>query len=372
MTAGYYLGLISGTSIDAVDASLARIDNQALEIVRYCQYPIDKALRRQAGAIKHSSSLAEVTELDRAFGHLFAEAALTIMQSAAVAPETVTAIGCHGQTVQHLPEPPHPRTWQIGDPNIIAYRTQVTTVADFRRMDMAAHGQGAPLVPAFHRWKFQVPGRTRAILNIGGIANITLLPADTKAAIGGFDTGPGNALMDDWVRKHLNQDFDQDGRWAASGKAHKQLLRQLLDETYFKTRPPKSTGRDLFNLQWLEHQLTLVPQPIQANDVQATLLELTLISIRDAIERYAPAYQELLICGGGTHNPLIMQGLSQSLPQQKVTSTQADGINPDAVEATAFAWLAKRRLENQSGNLISVTGADRQVVLGAIYPGRTC
>ena len=371
MTTGYYLGLISGTSIDAVDTALARI-GQDLEIVQYCQYPINRELQSKARAIKNSSSLAEVTELDWIFGHLFAESALNIMQSAAVAPETVAAIGCHGQTVQHLPEPPLPRTWQIGDPNIIAYRTGITTVADFRRMDMAAHGQGAPLVPAFHQWQFQVPGQTRAILNIGGIANITVLPADPKMEIKGFDIGPGNALMDDWIRKHLDQNFDQDGQWAASGQAHEQLLRQLLDEVYFKAPPPKSTGKDFFNLQWLKHKLTLVPHPIQANDVQATLLKLTLISIRDAIERYAPACEELLICGGGTHNPLIMQGLSQLLPRQKVTSTHDYGINPDAVEATAFAWLAKRRLENQPGNLVSVTGADRQVVLGAIYSGRAC
>ena len=353
--------------MDAIDAALVRIDGHELELIQYQQTPISKKLQQAIRSINTESTLSEISEIDVIMGNLFAEASLQIIEAGDLVPEDVHAIGSHGQTILHLPDAKHPRTLQIGDANIIAYQTGITTVADFRRMDIAAGGEGAPLAPAFHQWLFQNEKSERVILNIGGMANITLLPANDKTAITGFDTGPGNALMDEWVQQHLDQDFDRDGEWAKSGRCDQELLSVLLDEAYFKAAPPKSTGKDFFNLPWLENKLSQLNTSIDANDVQATLLELSVMTINDAIKTHAPDCDEILVCGGGVHNKAMMQRLNDLQTKAEISSTEKVGLNPDAVEAVAFAWLAKRRMENQFGNLTSVTGADDQVILGAIY-----
>jgi len=358
---------MSGTSMDAIDTALVRIDENELELIQYQQIPISKNLQQTIKSINTKSTLDEISELDVIMGNLFAEASLQIIESGGLSPADIRAIGSHGQTILHLPNAKHPRTLQIGDANIIAYQTGITTVADFRRMDIAAGGEGAPLAPAFHQWLFQNEKSERVILNIGGMANITLLPANNKTAITGFDTGPGNTLMDEWIQQHLDQVFDEDGNWAKSGQCNQELLSVLLDEAYFKTTPPKSTGKDFFNLQWLEHKLSQSRLSIDPDDIQATLLELSVITISDAINNYAPDCDEILVCGGGVHNKFVMQRLRNLQTKAEINSTEKVGLNPDAIEAVAFAWLAKRRMENQFGNLTTVTGADDQVILGAIY-----
>jgi anhydro-N-acetylmuramic acid kinase len=358
---------MSGTSMDAIDAALVRIVEHELEVLQYLQTPISKKLQQAIRSITTESTLDEISELDVIMGNLFAEAALQVIDAGELSPEHIHAIGSHGQTILHLPDNKYPRTLQIGDANIIAYQTGITTVADFRRMDIAAGGEGAPLAPAFHQWLFQNEKSERVILNIGGMANITLLPANNRAAIIGFDTGPGNTLMDEWIQQHLTQNFDEDGNWAKSGQFNHELLSALLDEAYFSEAPPKSTGKDYFNLQWLEKKILQSKATIAANDVQATLLELSVITINDAIKNYAANCDEILVCGGGVHNKTMMQRLRDLQIKAEISSTEKVGLNPDAIEAVAFAWLAKRRMENKFGNLTSVTGADDQVMLGAIY-----
>ncbi len=363
----FYIGLMSGTSMDAVDAALVRIVDRELELIQYQQTPISRNLQQIIRSINTESTLSEISELDVIMGYLFAEATLQIIEATDLSPSEIHAIGSHGQTILHLPNEKHPRTLQIGDANIIAYQTGITTVADFRRMDIAAGGEGAPLASAFHQWLFQSKKIERVILNIGGIANITILPTDDKTAITGFDTGPGNTLMDEWIQQHLEQDFDKDGNWAKSGQCNQELLSILLEETYFRTAPPKSTGKDFFNLQWLEKNLSKLRTAIDPNDVQATLLKLSVTTISAAIENHALNFNEILVCGGGVHNKFMMQRLRELQTKIKISSVEKAGLNPDAVEAAAFAWLAKRRMENKPGNLTSVTGADDQTILGAIY-----
>ncbi len=357
---------MSGTSMDAVDACLVDIDDNEFELLQYQQTPLSKNLQQKLRAVNSSTTQYEISELDVIVGNLFAEAALKIVEAGNLLPNEIRAIGSHGQTVLHLPHESHPRTLQIGDPNIIAYKTGITTIADFRRMDIAAGGEGAPLAPIFHQWLFQNKNSNRVILNLGGMANVTILPRNNTATITGFDTGPGNALMDDWIQQNLEQDFDVDGQWASSGQCHQQLLASMLAENYFQENPPKSTGKDFFNLQWLENKLLTIKN-ISPADVQATLLELSAVSISDAINYHAPDCDEVLVCGGGVHNKAMIKRLCELNSATEISSTEKCGLDPDAIEAVAFAWLAKQRIENHAGNLTSVTGADKQVLLGAIY-----
>jgi anhydro-N-acetylmuramic acid kinase len=276
----------------------------------------------------------------------------------------IRAIGSHGQTLRHQPDAITPYSLQIGNPATIASGTGITTVADFRSADIAAGGQGAPLVPPFHQWLFG--GENRVILNIGGIANVTLLqPGD--APVIGFDTGPGNTLMDRWIQKHRKQAFDRNGAWAASGSCIDELLESMLTYGYFRLEPPKSTGLDDFNLDWLAgHGIS----HYDATDVQATLSELTAKTVADAVNRHAPQAGELFVCGGGAHNADLLQRLGRHLPGTRIATTAVVGLDPDWVEAVAFAWLAMRALAGKTGNLPSVTGASRKVVLGTIHsPG---
>lgn len=362
---GYFIGLMSGTSMDAVDAVLVSFSEGAMTLAATHSHPIPAqtryALERFVTHTVHE--IHEFGELDVLMGELFAHAALQLAPKAPPGAE-ILAIGSHGQTVFHAPGHTHPFTLQIGDPNIIAERTGITTIADFRRRDMAAGGQGAPLVPAFHNAIFRSPDHNRVVLNIGGIANITVLPADARQPVCGFDTGPGNTLLDAWARRHLNQPMDRDGRWASSGQINSGLLERLLQEPYFAAPPPKSSGRELFNIPWLE-RFGATDRP---ENIQATLAELTIETIAQAIEAHANATTELFVCGGGARNTLLMEGLGRRLGDISVSTTEALGLDPGWVEATAFAWLAKQTLERKPGNLPEATGARHPVILGAIYP----
>ena len=361
---------MSGTSMDAIDAAVVRFDTEELVLIEYDQYPIDESIRSPVRNLSAESDRTEIIEFDRLLGGLFADAVNSIVTKAQLPREDIVAIGSHGQTIIHLPHADLPRTVQIGDAHIIANNTGITTVADFRRMDMEAGGQGAPLAPALHADLFRSDTVNRCILNLGGIANITILPADQHAVVTGFDTGPANCLLDDWNRLHNNTQMDVDSNWARQGTPDCDLLARLLDDPYFKKTVPKSTGRDDFNLHWLKRNINALNKSITPVDVQATLLMLTITSIINAIYSQPLAINELYLCGGGSHNAALVNGLTDQLPALHIASTAKLGMNPDAVEAVTFAWLAKRRLEGKPGNLPSVTGAKEPVLLGTIFkPG---
>ena len=353
--------------MDAIDAALVEINVQNVKVLAYEQFPIPNDIQNQVRRVNSTTSIEKISELDVVLGKLFADASQQIIASNNLSPDKISAIGSHGQTVLHMPEEKYARTLQIGDANIIACETGITTIADFRRMDIAFGGQGAPLASAFHAWYFRQTDKACAVLNIGGMANITLLPTDPAKPITGFDTGPGNALMDDWAQKHLGKDFDEDGVWAASGAVEESLLKDMLQAPYFSAKPPKSTGKDDFNLEWLEQRLEQHEQSLAVENVQATLLELSAYSISNAINKLAPETREVLICGGGIHNKQLMLRLKALLVDMEICSTEKYGIDPDALEAVVFAWLAKCRMENTPANLPSVTGASRKVLLGGIY-----
>jgi anhydro-N-acetylmuramic acid kinase len=359
-----FLGLISGTSADGIDAALVRFAPK-LEVLAARTFPCPDDL--QARILALARSRADITLDD--FGHLdveigarFAAAASGLLREAGVASRAVAAIGSHGQTVCHRPHGPLPFTLQLGDPNVIAERTGIVTVADFRRADVAAGGQGAPLLPALHAAVLADSATPRAVLNLGGIGNLTLL-VPGKPVIG-FDTGPANCLLDAWSMRVRNVPRDEGGAWAESGRVDDALLARLLGDAYFAAPPPKSTGREYFNLDWLDARL---PGPIEAADVQATLLQLSARSIADALRRNAPDVRELYACGGGVHNEALMAAVRAALPNVAVATTAALGLDPDFVEAAGFAWLARARLEGMPGNLPSVTGARGPRVLGGIY-----
>lgn len=365
---GCYIGLMAGTSLDGVDAVVVAIEDQR-EIRQiawlYTPYPAPLANELRRFCFAADIPLAVLCELDARLGEYFAHVCLTLLEQAGLGADDIQAIGSHGQTLYHHPHGSHPSTLQIGDPNRIAELTGITTVADFRRRDMAAGGQGAPLVPAFHQALFASPAENRAVLNLGGIANLTLLPADSGIPVTGFDTGPGNTLMNRWILHHLGRPYDEGGEWAASGRCLVPLLDALLADPYFSTSPPKSTGPEYFSLEWLERHLGACPDA-RPEDVQATLAQLTAVTVSDQLRRVEPLPQRLLVCGGGIHNRWLM-ALLQDLTPCPLESTTAHGIDPDRVEATAFAWLACQTLAGQPGNLPSVTGARRSVVLGGIY-----
>ena len=365
-----FIGLMSGTSADAIDAALVSLAEDDLEIMDYRQYPLEAGLQKSLRGINPSSPIEAISELDRLLGRCFGQAALALLDANGTGADQVRAIGSHGQTILHLPWATPPRTWQVGDPNLIANLTGITTIADFRRADMAAGGQGAPLAPAFHDWRFRSNRVNRAVLNIGGIANITILPGDPGKEVRGFDTGPGNTLMDAWIQQCTGSNYDEQGRWAATGNLQQELLKLMLSDPYFSAQPPKSTGKDDFNSAWIARHEDKTDSACRDEDMQATLLELTAISIVDAISTFSPATEEMLVCGGGIHNTVLMGRLQSLLPGIAVKSTGDYGINPDAVEAVTFAWLARQRLENIPANLPPVTGAGKAAVLGAIYePG---
>jgi anhydro-N-acetylmuramic acid kinase len=372
---GLFVGLLSGTSIDAIDAALFRIEGHSIRMLSALAAPIEASIKSELLYLTECEAVSpeRIGIVDRRFGACLADAALRLLTSAGEPPEAIRAIGSHGQTIRHRPARAGTITpgftWQVGDPNTIAETTGICTVADFRRRDVAAGGQGAPLVPAFHHWAFGSDTRERVILNIGGMANISVLRPSAAGSVQGFDTGPGNALLDGWNRRHGRGDYDRDGDWARSGSVDSLLLARLLEHPYFSLAPPKSTGREEFNLAWLDGLLNGLD--VADREVQATLLIFTATTIADAILDTLPESGEVFVCGGGINNACLMEQLRKRLEPRRVESTAALGIEPDWVEAGLFAWLARQTLSGLPGNLPSVTGACHPVALGAIHPGRS-
>ncbi|MGD8911728.1 MAG: anhydro-N-acetylmuramic acid kinase [Candidatus Thiodiazotropha sp.] len=363
-----FVGLISGTSLDGVDAVVVDLSTHQPRLLASHVEPYSSQLRTSLHTLCQpgTNEIDRMGELDRQVALTFATGCQTVLDNAGLMPKQVTAIGSHGQTIRHRPDAEIPFTLQIGDPNTIAELTGITTVADFRRRDIAVGGQGAPLVPALHQALFQQPGKKRIVLNLGGIANITCLPDTATEPVTGYDTGPANTLLDRWIEKHQTVRLDHQGEWGRSGRIDPNLLNDLLADPYFQLPPPKSTGREYFTLDWLLERL--VHHPVSAVDVQATLVELSALTVAQAIIHEGYEKSEVLVCGGGAHNHYLLERLANRLPAAKIQPTSAYGVDPDWVEAITFAWLAKRTLSGQSGNLASVTGAERDVVLGGIYP----
>ncbi|WP_341503196.1 anhydro-N-acetylmuramic acid kinase [Gallaecimonas sp. GXIMD4217] len=351
-----YIGLMCGTSMDGIDAVLVRFED-GLQLEACHLEPLPPTLCEQLHGLCQSGGdhLEAVMAASLAFANASADAVKALLAKTGLAPDQIRAIGSHGQTIRHRPELGY--SVQIGDAATLAARTGIDVVSNFRMKDLALGGQGAPLVPAFHQ--AVLPG-ARAVLNIGGIANLTWLGEPVL----GFDTGPGNTLMDAWCRRHLDRPFDEGGQFAASGRVLPELLQRLLAEPYFQRPWPKSTGRELFHLDWLQSQLDGSEAP---RDVQATLLALTVESIALHLERLA-ARGQVLVCGGGARNPVLMTALAQRLPALAWDSTDSQGVPGDWLEAMAFAWLAKRFMDGLPGNLPAVTGAGRAAVLGQLTP----
>ena len=361
----YYVGLMSGTSMDGIDAVLVSFGDANVDIHATHSEPYPQALKDALlTAIREplDVELDPSGELDRKVGECFLDAALTVIEKGGVTPREIVAIGSHGQTLRHQPNAVEPFSLQIGNAKAIAAGTGTTTVANFREADIAVGGQGAPLVPPFHQWLFGSADSSRVVVNIGGIANITVLPAGVSGVLG-FDTGPGNGLMDAWISRYLGKAFDNAGVWAASGTVIGSLLEAFCSDPYFELRPPKSTGFEYFNPKWLRR---FEVERFDPADVQATLCELSAATIATAVIEYTENTQEVFVCGGGVHNTELMRRLNHYLPAADVSSTVAAGLDPDWVEAAAFAWLAMRTMNGKSGNLPSVTGATRKVVLGDI------
>jgi anhydro-N-acetylmuramic acid kinase len=366
MKPGRYIGVMSGTSLDAVDAVLAFISKDTINQQASYQHPIPLPLKQAILGICQGqhTTLSTIGALDASLGILFGEAILGLMKKSAITARDIIAIGCHGQTVWHQPSGTTPFSMQLGDNNRIAAMTNIMTVGDFRRRDIAFGGQGAPLVPAFHHAVLSHTAERRIVLNVGGIANISVL--FPGLAVTGFDTGPGNILMDAWIARHHSMAYDNNAQWALTGAVQQQLLQEMLSDSWFALSTPKSTGREYFNLSWLEQKLAKLPQ-ISPVDVQATLAELTAISIVKHIQSQGDC-NRLLVCGGGAKNPLIMARLATMLPGTTVCLTDSFGINSQDMEAMAFAWLAFCTLSGLPGNLPAVTGASRETLLGAVYP----
>lgn len=358
----YYVGLMSGTSLDGVDAALADCSTPALRLVSSHHASFTPALRAELLALQFSGTdeLHRAALAANALAAAYAQSVKDVLAVAGIAPAAVAAIGCHGQTVRHRPDAGY--TTQLANPALLAELTGITIVADFRGRDIAASGQGAPLVPAFHCAVFRAAATHRVIVNIGGIANLTDLPP--AGDVRGFDCGPGNILMDAWIERIQGLAFDRDGAWAASGKVLPALLGRLLAEPYFDRMPPKSTGRDLFNLAWLRSHLA---GSEMSADVQATLLELTAFSIARAIGQFCPDAREVYLCGGGARNRRLAEGIANKLAKLPVAPTDKLGIAAEWVEALAFAWLAQQTLKGEPANLPAVTGARGRRILGAIY-----
>lgn len=372
-----YIGLMSGTSLDGVDGVLARIPSarvsNTLQIVAYASQPFEPSLRSELLALNarhghdelHRAALAG-NQVSRVYADVVQQLLLRSHMSA----QQVVAIGAHGQTVRHQPRLHDGTgyTWQLQNPALLAELSGITVVADLRSRDVAAGGQGAPLVPAFHQCMFGRADATTLVLNIGGISNLSILPA-AGMTVTGFDCGPGNALMDWWCLQHTGQPYDHAGQWAASGQPDQRLLDVLLEETFLHQAPPKSTGRDLFNANWLTQKLLAVGRDVAPRDVQATLTAFTARVCADCIHQYGHGARTLLVCGGGALNVELMRQLQVLLPDVDVASTATRGMPVLQVEAAAFAWLARQSMHAQPGNLPSVTGAHGPRILGAVYRG---
>ena len=361
--AEYHIGLMSGTSLDGADAVLVEFCADKPEILCHAHLPYPRSLREELLELhRPSGNEIEKTELIAIeLSRLYAQCVAMLLENATVSKQDIAAIGCHGQTIRHRPESGY--SVQLVNSPLLAELTGITVVSNFRNRDIAAGGQGAPLVPAFHAAMFRDQKVHRAVLNLGGIANLTDLPA--KGPVTGFDCGPANMLMDAWIESNLGKTYDEGGNWAASGKVIHDLLESLMQDDYFGQKPPKSTGRDRFNLEWLKSRLKGDENPA---GVQATLLQLTARSIAEAIRTHCIGVREIYLCGGGAHNTLLRKTLEGLLPGISFALTDELGIDACHMEAAAFAWLARRAMNGLPGNLPEVTGAGGKRILGAIHP----
>lgn len=369
MKTAYYIGLMSGTSMDGVDAVLVDFATEKAQLICSHTEEIPSHLLKglQRLCLPGNDEINRLGRLDRSVGELFGLAVNHLMAKSGIDKSHVIAIGSHGQTVRHMPNLEVGFTLQIGDPNTIATITGIDVIADFRRKDIALGGQGAPLVPAFHQQTFAQTDKKRVILNIGGIANVTYLPGNSEHVVG-FDTGPGNTLIDAWIQQAKNEPFDENGQWAQSGNTNTDLLTQLLSHPYFSLDYPKSTGRELFNQAWLEQQLSAF-NDLSEEDIQSTLLDLTCHSIAKDILKLAPE-GELFVCGGGAFNAELIHRITALLPDYHIQTTSALGVDPKWVEGIAFAWLAMRHHLGLPANLPAVTGASREAVLGGYFSAK--
>lgn len=358
-----FVGLMSGTSLDGADAALVDFSEGRPRTLAFATVPFPPDLREDILALcepgRDPIDLAARVTIE--LSDLYANAVEGALAAGGVPRENVGAIGCHGQTVRHRPDLGY--TVQLNDPSRLAERTGIPVVADFRRRDMAAGGQGAPLVPAFHESVFRDPERSRAVVNIGGISNVTWMPPGKRTL--GFDCGPGNVLLDGWARRHLGQQFDEDGRWATQGRSDPRLLERLMREPFLDAPPPKSTGRELFRLDWLEGRL---PARYAAADVQATLTDFTARSIIDAINRFCPATDEIFLAGGGARNSALVERITSLAGSRPVSPTDTLGVPTAHVESMAFAWLAMKCVRREPIDLTTITGAREPRILGALYP----
>jgi anhydro-N-acetylmuramic acid kinase len=363
VSAELFAGLMSGTSLDGVDAVLVDFSGPRPAVAGHAYRPFDTALRAELLALQRGGAdeLHRAAQSANAVTRIYADAIGALLSARALGAPALRGVGCHGQTVRHRPEAGY--TIQLCNAALLAELTGARVVADFRSRDVAAGGQGAPLAPAFHAIMLRADGEDRAVLNLGGIANLTWLPA--RGAVTGFDTGPGNCLLDLWAQRHLGKPMDEDGRWAASAAPDAALLAAFQAEPYFGRQPPKSTGRDLFDESWLLRHAGSARDP---RVVQATLLELTAASVAQGLRRHCAGAKRLVVCGGGVRNARLMARLAELLAPMPVESSERHGISPALVEAAAFAWLARQTIAGQPGNLPSVTGAAGPRVLGAIYP----
>ncbi|RMQ48632.1 Anhydro-N-acetylmuramic acid kinase [Pseudomonas cichorii] len=360
----FYIGVMSGSSLDGIDIALLEQDDRPrLLATHYIPMPEELYAELLGLCSSGPDELARAAVTEQKWVKLVAQGIMTLLEEQNMVAGQIRAIGSHGQTIRH--EPGRGFSIQIGNPALLAELTEITVVSDFRRRDIAAGGQGAPLVPAFHEALFDDNKDRRAVLNIGGFSNLSIIESDRP--VSGFDCGPGNVLLDAWIQSQRSQSFDKDGAWAASGQVDPALLKSLLSDQFFLTKGPKSTGREVFNLGWLHHHLFQLPT-VAPENVQATLLELTALTITESLQSAQSSTTELLVCGGGAHNVALMNRLAALLPETKVSSTAKFGVDPDWVEAMAFAWLAHCCLESVPANRPTVTGARGLRVLGAIYP----
>lgn len=369
MAREYFVGCISGTSLDGLDIALVDFDQRKTDVLSSICATIPKQLKSKLTALCSvgENEIDRLGETDSEFGAFIGSAINTFLSDQGVLPEQIKAIGSHGQTIRHRPENKHPFTMQIGNAATIAELTGITTISDFRSADIAAGGQGAPLVPAFHKFAFSSGDTDRLVLNLGGISNISVLPSgrNSDAFVHGYDIGPANTLLDQWVEEHKSKPYDEGGAWARSGQLIAPLLKSFLDDKFFAIKGPKSTGREYFNLSWLARHLTGNENPA---DVQRTLLELTAQSVSVAIKAEATASpNELIICGGGARNSFLVERICDLCAPMPTIKTDNLGIPADDVEAAAFAWLARENVNRRPGNICSVTGAKRPKVLGAVY-----
>ena len=357
---------MSGTSADGIDAILLGLDSNQFEIVDFISIPMPLSVRREVLSLIHddSNALNRAYQLSSTLSLLYSQAVNTLTNRNTSL--TIRAIGCHGQTLRHFPNETPAFSIQIVNGAQLAQSTNITTIVDFRSADICAGGQGAPLAPGFHQMAFASIEENRGVLNLGGIANLTFLPNDTSTPVTGFDSGPANTLLDLWAARYLDTNYDVNGEWSQSGQINTELLQRLLYDPYFSLAPPKSTGREYFNDQWLKSILADFSE-LQPNDVQATLVELTAISIANDIKAYLPNIKRLIICGGGTRNTHLVERIKFRTSPLVVETSKTYEIGVDQVEAAAFAWLAYQRIHNLPGNIPSVTGANEKCILGAIY-----